>query len=456
MFASSTSAGGSWPRSTLPEIKVPDLRAANAAEFEAKKRVAELKRQLERERTRYSMDSARHNKLHEAAMYRRTLDQLTGKDVTHKIKAKGHAKASEEAVLEMSRFLNRMMSRVFADPSKRSWFNLFCAMDDDRTGRITYNELHAYVRKRLELSADELPDDKLLAVWAALDEDDSGFLTSGEFGRFMRLATRHPEKTWKERHHESQAGRGRLARQQTAILSGKAVSHALASLQPADPAMMQTISELINQKLTIFPDPQTRTWYMLFKHIDDDATGRISHHEFVGFVREELELDTAKLPEQQLNRVWKALDDDDSGFITVAEFGPFMRIGARAYKLRKHERTPQEIFAEKQLAMKRRWNTELKVAAVSSELRILDRTTDLQKEAAQLQRALKATTSARQRLEPTPRAGSRSAPRLPGLEAGSRPSTSMGLGRGRGSGEYNDDKRMMKQQQQHAQSLKAL
>lgn len=445
------SAGGSWPKSTLPDIKVADLRAASASEFEAKKRVAELKRQLERERTRYSMDSARHNKLHEAAVYRRTLDQLTGKDVAHKTKAMCHAKASEEGLLEMSRFLNKMMSRVFADPSKRSWFNLFCAMDEDRTGRIMYSELHAYVRKRLELSVDELSDAKLLAVWAALDADGSGSLTSGEFGRFMRLATRHPEQSWKERHAASQAGRGRLARQQTAVLSGKAVANALASLPPADPALVQRISELINTKLTIFPDPQTRTWYMLFKHIDDDATGRISHDEFAGFVRDELELGAANLPEQQLDRVWKALDDDDSGFITVAEFGPFMRIGARAYKLRKHERTPQEIFAEKQMKKKRHWNTELAAAAKHSELRILDNTAALQREAEQLQRALKLTTSARSHLAPRP--GTKSAPRLPSVGPTPRPSTSMGLGgHGKAGGEYNDDKRVMKQ----AQSLQGL
>lgn len=438
-FTTSTTSVAQWPAPILPDIKVADLRAANAAEFEAKKRVAELKRQLERERTRYGMQRARHNKLQEAATYRRQLDKLTGRDTSHLIKDKGHAKASEEEVLWMSQFLNKMMVRVFASPTERSWFNLFCRMDDDRTGRITYNELHEYVRRKLELAEYELPDEKLLSVWAALDDDNSGFLTSGEFGRFMRLATRKAAKSWKERHAEAQETRGKLARQATALNSGKAISHALADLAPAEPATVKTISELINAKLTIFPDPQTRTWYMLFKHIDDDATGRISHHEFVGFVREELELDREKLPDAKLNAVWKALDHDGSGFITVAEFGPFMRIGAKAYKHKRYERTPQELFAEKQAALKRRQALELSVAARDASQRIMDRTSSLQREAEELQRALKQTTRARQKLGP-----SGSAPVLPSLGTMDfRPATSMGLGRGRASGEYNDEKRFV-------------
>ena len=40
-----------------------------------------------------------------------------------------------------------------------------------------------------------------------------------------------------------------------------------------------------------------------------------------------LRLPDASLPERQLQEAWRALDDDNSGFITAGEFGRFMRLG---------------------------------------------------------------------------------------------------------------------------------
>ena len=104
--------------------------------------------------------------------------------------------------METSRLLNRTLSHVFADPQKRSWYNLFLHLDSDRTGMITYKELYKCVRSELRLSKRELPSDRLLRVWAALDSDASGHLTAGEFGTFMRLAPFKPPETWKQRLHK--------------------------------------------------------------------------------------------------------------------------------------------------------------------------------------------------------------------------------------------------------------
>ena len=115
-----------------------------------------------------------------------------------------------------------------------------------------------------------------------------------------------------------------------------------------------------------------------------------------------------------------------------AEFGPFMAMGARSLKLRAHERSPQQLYAEKCAAIRRRQHADLALAAQVSLRRISDRTSHLQREADQLARALKQTTLAKARLLP-----SSSAPTLPNLDSDARPATSQGLGRGRGSGEYN-------------------
>ena len=86
------------------------------------------------------------------------------------------------------------------------WFRLFKRMDDDGSGKITYGELEALVRRDLEVSTTELPDRRLKAVWRALDADGSGYLTAGEFGHFMKrgeahLQQLHPEQSWKQLLH---------------------------------------------------------------------------------------------------------------------------------------------------------------------------------------------------------------------------------------------------------------
>ena len=57
--------------------------------------------------------------------------------------------------------------QVFADPIKRSWFNLFCVMNYDRSGKVTYVELAKFLRKNIHISLEDLPEAKLLSVWMA-------------------------------------------------------------------------------------------------------------------------------------------------------------------------------------------------------------------------------------------------------------------------------------------------
>ena len=80
-------------------------------------------------------------------------------------------------------------------------------------------------------------------------------------------------------------------------------------------------------------DPLARGWFRLFKHMDDDGSGKVSFAEFEDLVRNELLLGGAELPEPSLKAVWVALDDDGSGFITVKEFGVFMLDGGASLQL---------------------------------------------------------------------------------------------------------------------------
>ena len=62
--------------------------------------------------------------------------------------------------------------------------------------------------------------------------------------------------------------------------------------------------------------------------MDDDKSGKLTYREFSGMCREELKMKKSDVPDEELQGAWNALDDDDSGFITAGEFGPFMKSGA--------------------------------------------------------------------------------------------------------------------------------
>ena len=63
-------------------------------------------------------------------------------------------------------------------------------MDEDQSGLISFQELETIVRNGLRLDHAAVPRRKLLRVWLRMDEDLSGQIDAGEFGHFMRLATR--------------------------------------------------------------------------------------------------------------------------------------------------------------------------------------------------------------------------------------------------------------------------
>ena len=93
----------------------------------------------------------------------------------------------DDAVHQLSALLNTAQQRVVPAWETPSWFKLFRHVDSDGSGLISYDEFVEMVRNDLKLSARVLPEARIQVVWLALDTDGSGYLSSGEFGAFMRL-----------------------------------------------------------------------------------------------------------------------------------------------------------------------------------------------------------------------------------------------------------------------------
>ena len=330
-------------------------------EEEARRRLIKLQKELRRSRSVGAVEANRRRNLEKAREGKRAMDRLVGRDLSSMLQAVEPADEDEE--LSLSRLLNEKLS-IFPDPNARSWYKLFRHIDDDGSGRVSYAELVDLLRNELNVSKKELPPDAFKRLWRTMDEDASGFITAGEFGHFMRKGEAEPGLTWKERRTARNLRKAASVKRELDGLVGRDVTKALALEPPASADVVQQLSEQLNAKMAIFPDPQTRSWFKLFKHMDDDGTraarairpgaarcgarassdalpptplpspplpspgsGRISFAELEDMVRNELLIRPKELPDQQLKRLWRALDEDGSGFIAAGEFGAFMRKG---------------------------------------------------------------------------------------------------------------------------------
>ena len=90
----------------------------------------------------------------------------------------------------------------------------------------------------------------------------------------------------------------------------------------------------------------TCLWYRFFKEIDEDGSGRMMYDELVKMVRIHLRMPETQVSDTQLQEVWRALDQDNSGYINAGEFGRFMRLGRERCAQCIAERLPGAAQAE--------------------------------------------------------------------------------------------------------------
>ena len=265
---------------------------------------------------------------------------------------------------------------------RADWFTMFKQMDDDASGRISYDELRRGVREQLHLPKAEMPEARLRSLWKALDDDASGWISAGEFGRFMRKGEaegqaariraaranvdRRRQLAQEEQKQAMDAlvSPGRRARPAEPVSAfrrrsppdpfptripaprspscpaiprtvatprrpqvGRDVTDRLASVETASEAEVLQLSQLFNATLHAHAATRQLGWFKFFTHMDDDGSGRIAYEELARGVRDVLGLKRAQLPEPRLQSLWKALDDDASGWISCGEFLRFTKKG---------------------------------------------------------------------------------------------------------------------------------
>jgi len=130
--------------------------------------------------------------------------------------------ASHQEQVVIAEMLNRRMIELFIDPAERNWYKFFVHMDDDCSGKVNYEELVDMIRNELRVGTSQLSEPALEAIWRALDEDNSGLISAGEFGHFMRLGEHvHGHQVpWKERSHKANAAVAASVRKEKGKLLG--------------------------------------------------------------------------------------------------------------------------------------------------------------------------------------------------------------------------------------------
>ena len=88
----------------------------------------------------------------------------------------------------------------------------------------------------------------------------------------------------------------------------------------ASDAEVKALAEMMNRALHMVGDAEgCHAWFVLFRAIDDDHSGRISYLELKRAVRQILCLSEKVLSEKRLQSIWRALDTDSSGAIEAGE-----------------------------------------------------------------------------------------------------------------------------------------
>ena len=230
--------------------------------------------------------------------------------------------------------LNSYLRILEPDPLKATWYTLFRKMDLDRSGLITFDEFLSMTRRTLKVPVTAITDRELMAVWRAIDVDGNGYVTAGEFGRFLktkgrsepRVLQRPSRASWRVRDAEQKLRVGRAVKAETERLLGRSgAAHEAVSAGESD--LVQLATAFTAKMCEIFAGTSME-WFKLFREVDSDGSGHISFNELQKMVRELLRMSPQEMPVMKLHSLWAALDADHSGLVSAAEFGRFMAKGS--------------------------------------------------------------------------------------------------------------------------------
>lgn len=381
---------------TRKAAKQEALRELRRREVEVMGALVQVQRELRRAQSESAIAEARARKRQAAQEVKSDLDRINGRDITRKLKECEAATADE--IVEISEQLNGKLAKLAGSlPDGKNatgplWYALFKHMDQDGSGMIAYGELREGLRQQLRLGKTDLPEARLRSLWKALDVDASGWISCGEFGKFMRKGEGKGQKAKvreaRARVQQKVKEKEAAARAEHEARVGRDLAAKFADVPTADAAEVDMLATFLNSKLAQVPWLLRDGWFKFFKLMDNDASGRIQYAELVAGLRDQLSVTASELPEAQLQALWKALDDDKSGWISAGEFLRFVRRGHEA--LPEHEASNWTLT---QAATRQRVSDDEEEWAQNAMRRALEMQDEIERETARIAATLRKSAS---------------------------------------------------------------
>jgi len=177
--------------------------------------------------------------------------------------------------------------------SPEAWATLFQSVDFAGHGKLSYSSFQAAVLDRMK-GRGRVSETELLALWRVVDVSRKMELREEQFSNVLyRLQT----ETWPR-------------------------------LSPAD---FERHIEVLNAAAHKW-HRASGNWYKILTLCDEEKSGKLSFEEFNKVVRRTfpgLSISQEEISEDQLRGIWRSMDADQSGWVSVQEFMVWMRSNAR-------------------------------------------------------------------------------------------------------------------------------
>jgi Ca2+-binding EF-hand superfamily protein len=239
------------------------------------------------------------------AMHKTTSYSLQKRGVTRETEDPGPTpERTEDQLRATAQILEETLAAYWAKQGVHvnmsgSWQRLFKEADVDNSGRLSFYELERTLRSKLLRNEEAarkgwvvkgVSHDDLLGLWGAVDANGSGEVTAAEW--YVRLY--------------------RLELEMWPDASEEILTHTVDTMHEAADRWHRAGGN----------------WFKVFRLIDSDLSGEMQYDELKQIVRRPLPclaIPAKALPDGDIQALWKALDRDRSGMVTVQEFMIFMR-----------------------------------------------------------------------------------------------------------------------------------
>jgi Ca2+-binding EF-hand superfamily protein len=205
---------------------------------------------------------------------------------------------------------------IHTAPTEGTWPKFFKDCDKDGSGRVTFQEIEKSICERLrryQCATHEVirgvARDDLIGLWHVADADQSGEVTAKEWQKCLYCID---IEGWPD----------------------------------AEPEHLGRVVDEINAAAQHW-HRAGGNWFKVFRFVDTDDSGQMGFEELKAMCYRPLPclaIPQKRLREMDLRALWKALDNDLSGFVSVAEFMTFMRKhGSEQFHNSARSKTPRFV-----------------------------------------------------------------------------------------------------------------